>query len=296
MNRGARREPVFFDAYSCSVFLDCLAELPERFGLLVHGYTLMPNHFHLMLESRSAQLSRGMAYLTARYTQWTNARRGWDGALFRGRFRQRLVHSNEHWKHLLAYIHLNPVRARLVVTPEQGQWTSHGQYAGSSQAPDWLTTGELLALFGGSAGYLAYLDAILAHRMTEPDGFDAVSFRAQEAAADLEHEPLPHARDDKTLEEVFAEICRVLGCSPEELQESRRGRSGNAPRLVAAYWLVRRGRVPHKEVGRLLAMSSLCVSKALARVKAASGKGGEIDELIRALEDGSPHSWSVRQV
>ena len=85
----------------------------------------MPNHFHLMVESVYGNLSDAMKLLSARHVQEMNRRPGWDGSLFRGRFHSKVVYEDAHWQHLLAYVHLNPVEARLAMTPTQYQWTSH---------------------------------------------------------------------------------------------------------------------------------------------------------------------------
>ena len=101
MNRGARREPVFLDDTACAAFVGFVSELPRRFGLLVHAYALMPNHYHMLVESTRGRLSDAMGFLGSRYALWLNARhRGWDGPVFRGRFRSVAVEREEHWHHL----------------------------------------------------------------------------------------------------------------------------------------------------------------------------------------------------
>ena len=120
MNRGARREPVFYDDVSRNTFITFLAELPERFGVLIHAYALMPNHYHLLVESTQGRLSDGMAFLGSRYTQWVNAvHPNWDGPLFRGRFRSKEVVNEQHWHYLPIYLHLNPLRSQLAMRLSQ---------------------------------------------------------------------------------------------------------------------------------------------------------------------------------
>ena len=113
MNRGARREAIFLDQQTCVRFLALLGTLPGRFGVRVHGYALMPNHFHLMLESTRGNLSRAMQYLSGEFVRRANARRSWDGPIFKGRFRNRVVETDAYWRDLLCYLHLNPIRAHL---------------------------------------------------------------------------------------------------------------------------------------------------------------------------------------
>ena len=84
MNRGARSEPVFLDDGARALFIQVLSELPARFGVAIHGYALMPNHYHLMLESVRGDLPRAMRHLGGEFTRCLNRRHRWDGPLFRG--------------------------------------------------------------------------------------------------------------------------------------------------------------------------------------------------------------------
>jgi REP-associated tyrosine transposase len=103
MNRGVRHQPVFWSDNSCSLFLALLGDVVERFGIVVHAYALMPNHFHLVVESVGANLSKAMQNLMFRYGQEVNRAPGFDGSLFRGRFKNKLIVDESHWYHLLMY-------------------------------------------------------------------------------------------------------------------------------------------------------------------------------------------------
>ncbi len=60
MNRGARRQLVFRAEQDCMLFLDLLGETVDRYQIKVHGYALMPNHFHLIVESVVGNLGDAM--------------------------------------------------------------------------------------------------------------------------------------------------------------------------------------------------------------------------------------------
>ncbi|MDD5308546.1 MAG: transposase [Deltaproteobacteria bacterium] len=112
------------------MFLDLLGEMAARHEIEVHAYSLMPNHDHLLLRSLHGNLSRGMRRLNADYTQRVNRIHGWDGPVFRGRFRSELVRDEPSLPYVLAYIHLNPLRAGLVTRLQSERWTSHRAYNG----------------------------------------------------------------------------------------------------------------------------------------------------------------------
>lgn len=117
MNRGLRRQPVFSDVEDYQIFLETLRESCERFGVSLGAYCLMPNHYHLLVHTPNANLSRFMRHVNGVYTQRFNRKNSKDGPLFRGRYRALVVDADEYLLQLVRYIHLNPVKAKLVNSP-----------------------------------------------------------------------------------------------------------------------------------------------------------------------------------
>ncbi len=271
MNRGARRAPIFRRQEHCLAFIDLLSQLPERFGLAVHGYALMPNHYHLMLQSERGELSRGMAFVQSRYSLRVNRDRSWDGPLFRGRFHSRQVGSQEHWRHLLAYLHLNPVRARLVMTVAQAHWTSHEAYAGRITKPDWLTTKDLLAAFGGRKRYLAYLRSYRGKGTVPPEDFESdVLFgggRLSEAAAELAQQKPAKAPAKPSLSNSLTLASRRLEVRRKDLVTARAGKAADPRRPVLVWWLVQHQGIAGKDVAEALGISRGRVSQLVSRVQ-----------------------------
>jgi len=103
MNRGGNHQLVFLDDADRLSFLAILAEAVTRFGLVVHAYCLMPNHYHLLVSCPQAQLSRAMKHIGQVYTQRFNKRHGRDGSLFRGRFHSILVDSEPYLDNLTGF-------------------------------------------------------------------------------------------------------------------------------------------------------------------------------------------------
>lgn len=261
MNRGARREDVFAHPDHCEAFLEILAALPARFGVQVHAYTLMPNHFHLLLESQDGRLSQAMQHLGAGFTRAVNHWEGWDGPIFRGRFRSRLVVDEDYWRYLLLYVHRNPVRAGLVDDIEDVDWSSHGAYAGTMNAPGWLTTGPLLDAFGGPVGY-----SDLVRKAGPPDRQEGPWVQS----GDLWVQPPTPAvvgRDDRVLAFAIGRLESAMGVPFEELRARRYGRASSRNRRVAAWWLARATGMSQRAIASLLLVNEQTVCRWIGRVE-----------------------------
>jgi putative transposase len=286
MNRGARREPLFYTDHHCAEFIGFLSELPRRFGLAVHAYALMPNHFHLSIESTRGELSRGMAFVAGRYAEWLNANhQGWDGPVYRGRFKSKLVESEEHWHFLPIYLHLNPVRSGLVGHVSLSSWTSHGAYSGEEAVPVWLTVSDLLAGYGGHRGYSDYLREVNLGRSGPPDGFERVLFeksRRRKGQDDSESRitVAPVASD-----QVLRVVAGACGVAPDELRVTRRGRQGNLPRRLAAYALVVFAGLKAAEAAAILDMHPVRVSQCIAGLRQKRHRNRVVGELMSEIAE-----------
>ena len=113
-SRGDRRESIYRDDVDRQGQLDILDQALGRFDAQALAYCQMGNHFHLVLHTRLANLSRLMRHLNGVYTQAFNRRHGLAGHLFQGRFKAILVDSDAYLLELARYIVLNPVRAKMV--------------------------------------------------------------------------------------------------------------------------------------------------------------------------------------
>ena len=159
INRGHQRRMIFRDRRCYEDFLKRLGQFPERFGVKIHSYVLMPNHYHLQLElGARGGLSAAMHWLNTGYGIWFNRRYGRQGALFQGRYKAILFDPEECLLAIHYYIHLNPVRvgALKAAEAEEGaldktlllkrrqvlrdyEWSSYRDYAGLRRPARWLT-------------------------------------------------------------------------------------------------------------------------------------------------------------
>ena len=139
MNRGARRLPVFGDERDHTAFLTLLGDSLGGSDTRLHGYALMPNHFHLLVEASVGDLGRTMKDLTGRYAQRFNFKYGYDGPLFRSRYRSKPIADDRQLLATLRYIHRNPL-PNAPVGWDALRWTSHPAYVRRQPTPPWLST------------------------------------------------------------------------------------------------------------------------------------------------------------
>ena len=136
VQRGVDRQPCFAASADHAGYLRELGEAALKHGCAIHAYVLMTNHVHLLVTPRtSGAVSRMMQAIGRRYVACFNARYRRTGTLWEGRFKAALVGSARFALACYRYIELNPVRARMVATPSDYPWSSHGHNAlGRNQA------------------------------------------------------------------------------------------------------------------------------------------------------------------
>jgi REP element-mobilizing transposase RayT len=129
-NRGHNRGPIFFEPPNFAFFLRQLREYVVPTAARILAYVLMPNHYHLLVHAETDDLSHAMQLFGISYTKAINKRFGRVGSVFQGAFRAKQVDRDDYLLHLSRYIHLNPVRARLVTEPEAWAYSSYCEYVG----------------------------------------------------------------------------------------------------------------------------------------------------------------------
>lgn len=147
-SRGNARKKIFRDDQDKEIFLDTFASVVKRYNWLCHAYCLMDNHYHLIIETPDANLSKGMRQLNGVYTQRYNKRHGKTGHVFQGRFKALLVQKDTYLLELSRYVVLNPVRVRIIEDPKDWKWSSYPATAGLTKTLDYVTTDWLLQQFG----------------------------------------------------------------------------------------------------------------------------------------------------
>jgi REP element-mobilizing transposase RayT len=147
-SRGNERKAIFRNESDFSTFIEVLNDVCERYNWVIHAYCLMANHYHLLIETPDANLSKGMRQLNGVYTQRFNRNYQRVGHLFQGRYKSILVDKDSYLLELCRYIVLNPVRAKgMVGHPSEWLWSSYHETTGGREVPEWLAIDALLRMF-----------------------------------------------------------------------------------------------------------------------------------------------------
>ena len=169
-SRGDRREDIYADDRDRRLWLNIFRETCQRFNWSCHAWCLMGNHYHVLIETIDANLSKGMRHLNGVFTQATNRRHHRTGHLFQGRFKAILVEKESHLLELNRYVVLNPVRAQMVENVSQWPWSSWHEMTSTSKQFKWIQTDWTLSQFGASRS-----EAIESYKRFVQEGMTAES-------------------------------------------------------------------------------------------------------------------------
>lgn len=145
--RGNAQAEIYLSDHDRLIFLDQLGQVCERFNWCCHAYCLMSNHYHLLIETGDANLSKGMRHLNGIYTQTFNRTYRRVGHVFQGRYKAILVDKDNYLLEAIRYVLLNPVRAQMVKTAGQYPWSSYRAMIDKTAPPDWLGRDWVLSQF-----------------------------------------------------------------------------------------------------------------------------------------------------
>jgi REP element-mobilizing transposase RayT len=266
-SRGNARAPIFQEDEDRRLLLRVLGSVVERYRWLCHAYCLMTNHYHVLVETPEANLSRGMRQLNGLYTQRFNRAHERVGHLLQGRFGAVLVEREAHLLELARYVVLNPVRAGLVDSPEAYPWSSLRATLGLAGAPLWLTTGAITARFGCCARYLDFV------REGMGRGSPWVGVRGGVLGSDGFVERLAGHLDPRTAETEFPRRERLVHREPLDAALPPAMTANLALRNRRIRELVGSGRYSATEIGRHLGLHGSTVSRiGAAKTAAPSGQ------------------------
>lgn len=265
MNRGRRGENVFADSNDFKDFIARLLETSKMFNFRVSAFCLMSNHYHILVQTPTGNLSRAMRHVNGVYTQRYNRRQNTDGQLFRGRYKSVLVQEDRHLLELLRYIHRNPVRANMCTAAGDYRWSSHQGYISSAKKWDWLHKEFLLGMFDSNQSkakrlYKDFVQCEDSAEVTEffskkklSSFFDSRKFieRVKATYHQLQnHKEIPQSGHiAPTIAEIQRAVCQYYEVEQRQLQQAKRGQV-NEPRNVAVYLARKRCGLGLEEIGR----------------------------------------------
>ncbi|MEP6471659.1 MAG: transposase [Acidobacteriota bacterium] len=301
-SRGHERGTIFRDAHDRRHFLNLLASVVLDQAWLLHSYCLMGNHYHLLIETARATLSRGMHSLNARYSQHFNQRHERAGHVLEGRFKAILIQKEAHLLEIHRYIVLNPVRAGIVDRPEDWPWSNYRATSGTIAYPPWLEVGSTLALFSafGSGATGAYVRFVAQGRVRPSSPLEGVrrqiylgdgrflaemSERAKQRRSSQEV-PAAHRKPLLVeINEVRRAVCREWGVDPQELI----GREAGDAKLAAIYLSRRLCGKSAREVGEAFGIKRGRVGNIMVEIqrKRRTYLRRRVEKLISELESNS---------
>jgi len=147
-SRGNEQKKIFKNERDREKFLSYLESATERYAAAIHAYCLMDNHYHLLMETPTGNLSEIMRHINGAYTTYFNVKRNRSGHLMQGRYKAILLEADAYAKELSRYIHLNPVRSGAVTRPQDYPWSSYRYYSGDKKKHEWLRVAFILGFFG----------------------------------------------------------------------------------------------------------------------------------------------------
>ena len=270
--RGNHRQAIFFRDSDRATLETIVAESLQLVSARLHAYCWMTNHVHLLVQVSDEPLGKLILRIAGKYARIVQAAMKTTGHLFERRHHAVLVDSDRYLLTLVRYIHMNPVRAKLVARPGDYPWTSHHEYAGHRSNP-WVTTSLALGMLSANPTLARrkYLELIGAAEdlrwgsgLLQPHPENSLvlgddSFLARIATTGWK------PRVWKDLEELLAECCRRHEVTPQDLASPSRSRYLSAARA----WLSREalaGRIATiTAVARRLGRTETAIRRLIAR-------------------------------
>ena len=152
MARGNGRQDIVRDDADRDRLVDYLGRAVVRCSWRIYAFIVMSNHLHVVLKTPEPNLSRGMQTFLSAYANVWSRRHRFNGHVFQGRYRTELIEDESYLWTVTRYVHLNPVRARLVENPAGWKWSSYPGYVRDGRRLEWVAYDELLASWAGEFG------------------------------------------------------------------------------------------------------------------------------------------------
>ncbi len=300
LNHSRKTQNAFDSDEDCQEFIKLLKDSSTMWNVRVTAYCLVPKHYHLLIQTPEANLSRCMRHINGIYTQRYNRAHDTDGSLFRGRFKCILLPEGRYLLEMVRYIHREPVRTGICTSVDEYAWTSHKGYISRARKWQWLHKKPVLSLLAAKES-----QQIQAYRefVNQPDSPDILKVLSKKklppvlGGADFMEKVKKRLLDEKSdkgipealaiappLERITEAVCDIYRIDKAELMKSRRG-VFNEPRGVAIYL----ARVLRKEslenIAKAFGMAGFSsASSAILRVKKQMAADTSLPQRIEEIK------------
>jgi len=294
-SRGDDRKRVYINDSDFKKFLEYTLRAKERFKFYLYAYVLMPNHYHLLIETLRPNLSRIMQYINTSYTTYYNIKRKRYGHLFQGRYKSIVADKDNYFQHLSRYMHLNPVRAKIVERPEDYAWSSYNGY-NSKNGDGYIDKDRIKdALDMNEAEYRRFVSDGVETGESNPfkkiyAGFilgnaSFIKEKLRDSKAQLEGENISYNRALTryfSAEEIIDAVAERYGKSREELCDSKK--RPMKEKRIAIYLIKKFSNLTNNKIGERFGITYSAVSKAARQLEELIGEDKgikkEVGELI----------------
>jgi REP element-mobilizing transposase RayT len=299
MSRGNDGAAVFYDDQDKARFLDALGEMSGRFEFSIFAYTLMDNHYHLLLKTHRANLSKGMQWLGVTFTRRFNNKHVRSGHLFQGRFKSIIVENDAYLMQLSFYIHRNPLRAGIVQRLTDYKWSSYPVYAYGKKPPDWLSTQSILSRFRAKDKHKAYREKAQRYAKEEKRLWEELRYgmflgskrfvdRIRSVyLPDKPHQEIPQQKllsRDIGLEQFLKTAATILGFDLKRFVKSTRiAPTDKADRDLLLYFAWKSGLFTNEKIGSFFNITYSAVSHGVRSVRSGLIQNHQLKEKLNSL-------------
>jgi putative transposase len=291
MLRGNDGQPIFFEEEDKERLCHLLREGINRFGHLIHAFCFMKNHIHLAVQVQEIPLSRIMQNVAFRYSQYINKKYDRIGHLFQGRFKAIVVDGEGYFNELVRYIHLNPVRAGLVDSPEKYKWSSHNAYLLQEQE-SWITTKVVLKKFGNSIPealnrYLSFIHMGIGveSKINFKSGISKGVVGDESFVDQCLEKPTLSRKKDIALADLVELVSNYCNVPAEILRGSARKKTENHARALLALLARESKNLSIEELAAYLNREPSGISKIATRLEKESLQSSDLQKQIQDLKD-----------
>ena len=302
--RGNERKKIYFSKTDYEKFLYYVAQAKKKFGIKIYSYVLMSNHYHLVIETPEANLCKTMQYINGSYTTYLNIKRRRSGHLFQGRYKAIIVDRDNYLLELSRYVHMNPVRAKIVEKPEEYVYSSYRTYI-TRKRDSIVSVQQVLEMISGEKGYAKqkYKKFVEAAIGRDPDDthkevyggiiLGNTSFiketlgRIKEEI--LQKEEISHSRILRTgfdIEEIVNFISDFNNVKREEIIKNR----NKELRKLAIYLIKINTGATNKQIGRFFqGVQPSAISKTYERIKRELDKNRKLRKKVKQHQSKLSH-------